>query len=122
MLGRLDAFGDGRLVTALGELLERAQHCLRGIVLDAGLDQREIDLHDVELELAEQPQAGVAGSHVIGRDPHPLPTEHGKRRPQPVQVLDGLALGQLQDDPGRVDPATAGEGQELLGREGIGLE
>ena len=32
----------------------------------AALDEREVDLDDVELELAQQPQPGVAGPDVVG--------------------------------------------------------
>ena len=35
---------------------------------NAALDQREVDLDDVEGDLAEEAQAGVAGTHVVGGD------------------------------------------------------
>ena len=40
------------------------------VVQDAALDERQVDLDDVELDLAQQPEAGVAGADVVGGEPH----------------------------------------------------
>ena len=67
------------------------------------LDERQVDLDDVELELAEQPQPGVAGTDVVGGEPDAGDAAGLDRAAQPVDVLDGLALGQLEDDVARVE-------------------
>ena len=54
-----------------GELLERAQDGVGRVVKGDALDQRQVDLHDLEADLAEQAQAGVAGTHVVGGQASP---------------------------------------------------
>ena len=87
--------------------LQGSQHGLGGIVPGPGLHQREIDLHDVELELPQQPETRVAGPHVIGRDAHTVFAKHRDGAAEAVEILDGLALGELQHDPCR-DRSRAG--------------
>ena len=72
----------------------------RGVAHGAALDERQVDLDDVEAELAEQPQAGVAGADVVGREPDAGDAAGLDGLAQPVEVLDRLALGQLEDDRG----------------------
>ena len=69
------------------------------VLADAALHERQVDLDDVEVDLAEQPQAGVAGADVVGGEAHPGPAAGLDVRPQLVEVLDLLALGQLEHDP-----------------------
>ena len=54
--------------------------------------------------------------------PDAVSTQHRDPVADAVEVLDGLALSQLQDDPARIDPSPAGECQKLLGLEGIGFQ
>ena len=110
LLGRLEALRDGHRTLAVGEVLERAQHVARRIVLGALLHEREVDLDDVEAQLGEQAQAGVAGAHVVGRDAHAGMLQAGHVAAQAVEVGDGLALGELDDDATRAEPVA---GQDL---------
>ena len=52
LLGRLDALGDDQRAPAVGEVLERADDLLGRGPDRAALDEREVDLDDVEPELA----------------------------------------------------------------------
>ena len=88
----------------------------------AALDQRQVDLDDVEAQLAQQAEAGVPGADVVGRDAnagHPAGL-HGD--PQAVDVLDRLALGQLEDDPPRIEPVPDDHAQERVDAELVHLE
>ena len=107
---------------ARGELLERAQDAVRRVVEDAALDQRQVDLDDVEVDLAQEPQAGVAGADVVRREAHPGPPTGGRVAPQLLQVLDLLALGQLDDQLLRADAAAAEDRGQLDRVELVGLE
>ena len=101
LLGRLDALGDRDRALAPGEVQERAQDRARGVALRAFLHEREVDLHDVEADLREEAQAGVAGADVVGRDADAGVLEQRDVAAQPVEVGDVLALGQLDDDAAR---------------------
>ena len=90
-----------------GQLLERPEHRVGRILADAALDERQVDLDDIEVDLAEQPQACVAGADVVGGQPHPGPAAGLDVRPQLVEVLDLLALGQLEHDPVERDLVAA---------------
>ena len=86
------------------------------------LDERQVDLDYVELELGQEAQPGVAGADVVGRDAHPGRATRVHRTDQPVHVLDGLAFGEFEDDPLRVDP-VAGQGlHEAVDAEFVGFE
>ena len=122
LLGRLQALGDGHRTLAGGEVHQRAQHRSRGVVLGAILHQREIDLHDVEAHLAEQPQAGVAGADVVGGEAHAGMLQGRHVAAQTVEVGDGLALGQLDDDPPRADLVARQDLQQPRGAEVLHLQ
>src|SRR5262245_44937392 len=62
----LDALGHDERAPAVGEVAEGPDDLERRIMDRATLDQRQVDLDDVEAELAEKPQAGVAGPDVVG--------------------------------------------------------
>src|SRR6266487_2327873 len=49
------------------------------------------------MERAQEAQAGVARADVIGGDPETERPARCQRRPQPVRILEGLALGELKD-------------------------
>ena len=65
---RLDPLGDDQRAPAVGQVAQRPDDLERGLADGAALDQRQVDLDDVEAELAEQPQPGVAGADVVGGD------------------------------------------------------
>ena len=71
LAGGFEPFGDDRCAPALGEVAQRAQHGPRGVALGALLDERQVDLDDVEADLAQQPQAGIARANVVGGDTDP---------------------------------------------------
>ena len=113
LLAGLDALGDDRGAPARGELLQGPQDAVRRVVEDAALDQRQVDLDDVEVDLAEEPQAGVPGTHVVGGEPHPGPAAGGRVAAQLLQVLDLLALGELDDQLVGPDAAPAEDRRQL---------
>ena len=77
LVRRLDPFGDDRGAPAAGRGPAARRRPTSSDSLDgAALDERQVDLHDVELELAQEAQAGVArprrrpprgGSRPLGR-------------------------------------------------------
>ena len=86
------------------------------------LDQREVDLDDVEAKLAEQPQARVPGADVVGghADPgHPAGVDGA---PQPTDVLDRLALGQLEDQVAGIQSVPIDHLEERVDAELVRLE
>ena len=93
-----------------------------GVVDGAALDQRQVDLDDVEAELAEQPQAGVPGADVVGREADARHAAGLGRAAQPVDVLDGLALGQLEDDVPRIEAVANDHPQQRVDAEVVHLE
>ena len=92
----------------VGELLERPQDRQLRIVQDPALDERQVDLDDVELDLAQQPEAGVPRADVVGGEPHADPPARFGVAAQTLEVVDLFALGQLHDQLGRLDAATLG--------------
>jgi hypothetical protein len=105
-----------------GELLERAQHGLRGVVLRPGLDERQVDLHDLEADVAEEPETGVARSDVVGREAHPGAAARLDVLPELVEVLDLLALRQLQDHLVEGDSVAVEDRLQVADAEEVGLE
>ena len=65
---RLDALGHDERAPAVGQVAQRPDDPRRLVAGGAALDERQVDLDDVEAQLAQQPQAGVAGTDVVGRD------------------------------------------------------
>ena len=65
----LDALGHDERAGPRRQLHDRAEHRARRAVRGAALDEAEVDLEDVEADLGQEPQAGVAGADVIGREP-----------------------------------------------------
>ena len=119
--GRLDALGHDERAPAVGQVAQRPDDLEGRVAEGAALDQRQVDLDDVEPELAEQPQAGVPGADVVGRDPDAGHAARLDRAPQPVQVLDRLALGQLEDDPARVQPVADDQADQRVDAEVVHL-
>ena len=108
LVGRLDALGHDRRVPPSGQLLEGTQDRERRVVQDATLDQREVDLDDVELDLAQEPEPGVAGPDVVSGQPESGPPTGRRIAAKALEILDFLALGELDHDLRRRD-ATAFE-------------
>ena len=81
------------------------------------MDQRQVDLDDVEAELAQQPQAGIAGTHVVGGHADAGALDADERSAQSLGVADALALRQLQRDSIRGHAVPAEDGQEGRGAE-----
>ena len=75
-----------------------------------------------KLDLAQEAEAGVAGADVVGREPHPRPAAGLDVRPQLVEVLDLLALGQLEHDPVERDVVALEDRLELADPEVVRLE
>ena len=98
MVGRLDALRDDAMATVSGERPERPQHRLTGAVGRARADERQVDLEDVVLDLAQQAQAGVAGADVVDRHADLVPAQRRDRLLEPLQVVDALAFGELDDE------------------------
>ncbi len=95
---------------------------MRRVVQDAALHERQVDLDDVEVDLAQEPQAGVAGADVVGREAHPRAPARGGVAPELLEVLDLLALGELDDQLLRADPAAAEDRGQLDRVELVGFE
>ena len=119
--GRLDPLGDDQRAPAVGQVAQRADDLERGLVDGAALDERQVDLDDVELELAEQPQPGVAGTDVVGGEADPGDAAVLGRAAQPADVLDRLALGQLEDDVARVEAVPDQHAQQGVDAELVDL-
>src|SRR4029078_6710753 len=83
------------------------------IVEDPALDQGQVDLDDVELDLGQEPETGVAGADVVRSQSDAGGAAGGRIAPQPVAGGGPLELGQLDDELGRVDPAAFEDGRQL---------
>ena len=83
------------------------------VVQDAALDQRQVDLDDVELDLAQQPETGVAGPDIVGRDAHPRLATGSHVPSQLLEVLDLLPLRQLEHELVGRDPVTTEDRAQL---------
>ena len=95
----LDALRDDRRLPLRGELLQGPEDGVRRILADAALHERQVDLDDVEVDLAEQPEPGVARADVVRGEAHPGPAAGLDVPPELLEVLDLLSLGELQHDP-----------------------
>ena len=95
----LEALGHHDRSPSRGEIPQRGEDLRRGLVGDRVLDEREVDLHDVERHEAQEAQPGVAGPDVVGGDPDAERATGLEPASQPGEVLDLLALGELEDDP-----------------------
>ena len=96
--------------------------CSRRIALGAVLDQAQVELDDVEAELAQQAQAGVAGPNVVGRHAHACALKRGQVALQLGEILDVLTLGQLDDNARRLDALREQHVDDPLHREVRRLE
>src|SRR6185436_12267538 len=66
LLLALDPLADDERAGSDGEGHDRLDHRAGGGAVRAALDQAKVDLDHVEMEVAEQLEAGVAGAEVIG--------------------------------------------------------
>src|SRR4029079_19728637 len=98
------------------------KHRVGRIVEDAALDQGQVDLDDVELDLGQEPEAGVAGAAVVRSEADAGGSAGGRIVPQAVEVVDLLPLGQLDDELGRKDPAAFEDGRQLARMEQLRFE
>ena len=99
--------GHDRRLPPSGQFLEGTQDGERRVVENATLDQRQVDLDDVELDLAEEPKARVPGSDIVGRQPESgLPARRGIAA-KPFEILDFLAFGELDHDLRGLDAAAS---------------
>src|SRR4029079_4235079 len=99
---RLDPLGDDQRAPAVGEVAQRPDDLERRLVDGAALDQRQVDLDDVELELAEEAKPGVAGADVVGGEADAGDAAVLSRATKSGDVLYSLAFGQLEDDVPRI--------------------
>ena len=67
--GALDPLGDDERARARGELDHRSDDGAGRPLRRAALDEGQVHLQHVELDLGQQPKAGVAGADVIGGEP-----------------------------------------------------
>ena len=88
--GRLDPLGDHEGAPPIGQVAQRADHLERLVVARSALDERQVDLHDVEAQLAEKPQPGIAGPDVIARQPAAGQAEITHGAPKPGDFLARL--------------------------------
>src|SRR5207247_1137360 len=70
-------------------------------------------LDDVEADLAQEAEAGVAGPDVVGRETHAGAATGIDVLPQLIEVLHALSLGQLEDDLVERDPVAVEDRLEL---------
>ena len=122
LLRRLHALGHDRRARPAGHLAQAAQDRQRRLVEQAALDEREVDLDDVERDLAQEAQPGVARPDVVGGDAHARGPDPLQVALQAGQILDGLALGELDDDLARLQPVAAQDPDQLADLELLGLE
>ena len=113
LLAGLDALGDDGGAPPRGQLLERAQDAVGRVVQDPALDEGQVDLDDVEVDLGQESQSGVAGTDVVGRETHPGATARGRVATELLEVLDLLALGELDDQLLGADAAASEDRREL---------
>ena len=76
--GALDPLGNDEGAGARGELDHRTDDGVGRPLRLAALDEGQVHLQDVELDLRQEPEAGVAGADVIGREANPGAAE-GRR-------------------------------------------
>ena len=112
----LDAFGDDQRAPPIGQVAQRPDDLERCVADRAALDEREVDLDDVEPELAQEAQPGVPGADVVGGEADAGDPAGIDRLAQPADVLDRLTFGELEDDAARVqavadDDPRAGRGR-----------
>ena len=121
LLGRaFHALADRFVAERLGQLQQGGRQTARIVAGAQRLDEGFVDLHDVDLQPVEVRQRGVPRPEVVERDAH-------AERPQVDQVTDrGLvvgqhrALGDLEDERSRIEPACLDLRGDPLGKVGIG--
>src|SRR6266508_3653776 len=116
----LDTFGDGGEAEGGGQVDDGLGE--RGGVGAAGdlVDERLVDLEDIDGQAAKVAEGGVAGAEIVDRQPHPQAVELGQGDRGGGDIGDQQALGQLQ---GQVAGLQAGGGKglgDLGGQVGLG--
>ena len=125
LLGVLETLGDDERVGLGREAHHRADDGIRGRARRAALDEAEVDLEDVEAQLGQQAQAGVARRPGRRRRSACRPPEGVELHPRRVEVAQRLVLGELDDQVlgreavARQDLSSAG-GAELRRLDGPG--
>src|SRR3954449_11127696 len=117
----LDAFGDNQGAPSVREVAERPEDLERGFLVHAALDERHVDLDDVESDLAQQAEAGVARADVVRGKADPGDTTRLDGLAHPADVLDRLPFGELEDDVARVEPVADDHPQQRVDAEPVHL-
>ena len=117
----LDALGDDEGPGARGELDDGPEHGTRRS-LRAALDERQVDLQDVEADLGEEAEPGIAGADVIGREADAGAPASLEARARAVEVVQLLPLGELDDQALRRERVSRQDGKERAAAELRGLE
>ncbi len=95
----LDPLRDDHGAGARREIDHRAQHGAVAAVGRAALDERQVDLEDVEPDIGKQTESRVAGADVIGGEPDPEATACIEPSAHAFDVDELLLLGDLDHQP-----------------------
>src|SRR3954465_12432397 len=101
MVRRLDTFSHDAMAAVASKRAEGLEDGLGRAVGRARADERQVDLEDVVLDFAEQPETRVASAYVVDRYAHVVAAQRRDRLLQTTQVVDAFAFGDLDDELGR---------------------
>jgi hypothetical protein len=112
----LDALGHHARADLAGERDGGAQDGLaRGVEVDAG-DHAAAEFEEVGPDLGDVLERGEAGACVVDGDQRPAGDPRLQALPDPLDVLDGVLLGELDDEPLRQvlgEPDEAGMAERV---------
>ena len=97
----LDALADRLHSEVRGHLDQTTEH--RRIVLEAVDDEAAIELDDVDRERSQMLQRRVPGTEIVEGDAHTMRPQLAQRDGRRFDVADHRRLGQLEDQPRRVE-------------------
>ena len=98
-----DAFGDHRLVERAPQREYRAHDLLPVVVGAEARDEGAIDLDHVDRQFVEHAERRIPGAEIVDADLHAEIAQGVEVRPRDLELLDQDALGQLDDQLGRLD-------------------
>ena len=96
LLGGLHTLGDEPQPERLAHPDDRLRECGPARILGHVVDEQLVDLEDVQGQILQGRQGGVAGPEVVHGDAHSERLQLAQACPRALRVVDHEALGDLQ--------------------------
>ena len=116
MLGGLDPLGDHAQAEVVGEIDGRAHDHQIVVVVGHLEHERLVDLELVQRQALQVRERRVAGAEVVDRQADPEIVQPEQVSPRAVGIVHDRGLGELEGEPGRIDPPFGQQRADGLGQ------